>query len=469
MKAENKNFLMNVVYQGLTLVFPLITVPYISRVLGAERIGIYSYTYSIAYMFMLAGMLGINNYGNRSVALVRDDKTKLSHTFSSIYCLQIIINLGAVASYLIYIAAIGSPYRLIDLIQLIYVLSICFDVNWFFFGLEKFKLTIIRNLIIKVASLIFIFLLVRNQGDLWKYTLVMASSTLASQLYLFLQLPKYVNFAIEDPKEVFKHFRGVVTLFVPVLAFGVYRVIDKTMIGALSSVVELGYFENAEKLINIPVAVITALGTVMLPRMAYLISKDETAYKDKICESMNLALMLGTAMAVGLVAVSRPAANVIFGPAFEKSGTVICLLAVTVIASAWSNVMRTQYLIPKSLDRVYIVSTAGAAVLNFAVNIVLIPRFGSFGACIGTIVAELFIAIYQSVAVWSDLDVLAYLKLLTRHMLRSLIAGMLAMAAMSRFTGDFQQLMVGLMAFAAVFVVFNGRYIMHDFLGVKSN
>ena len=147
MRSENKNFLLNVVYQGLTLVFPLVTVPYISRVLGVDNVGIYSYTYSIAYMFMLGGMLGINNYGTRSIARVRDDRAATSAEFASIYCLQVVLNLVAVCGYAVYVVVFGAAYRTIALVQLVHVLSICFDVNWFYFGLEQFKVTIARNLV----------------------------------------------------------------------------------------------------------------------------------------------------------------------------------------------------------------------------------------------------------------------------------------------------------------------------------
>ena len=180
-------------------------------------------------------------------------------------------------------------------------------------------------------------------------------------------------------------------LFVPVLAFAIYRVMDKTMIGALASVTELGLFENAEKIINIPVAVITALGVVMLPRMAHILADPGSDYRRTIRESMNLALMLGASMGVGLVVVADDAAVVLFGPAFAGSGLIIRLLALTVVASAWSNVVRTQYLIPRGRDGVYIASTIGAAGLNLGLNLLLIGRLGAVGACIGTIAAEYFI------------------------------------------------------------------------------
>ena len=468
MRSENKNFLLNVVYQGLTLVFPLVTVPYISRVLGVDNVGIYSYTYSIAYMFMLGGMLGINNYGTRSSARVRDDRAATSAEFASIYCLQVGLNLVAVCGYAIYVVVFGAAYRTIALVQLVHVLSICFDVNWFYFGLEQFKVTIARNLVVKVLSLLLIFICVRSARDLWVYALIMAGSTLVSQLYLFALLPRRIDPRRPPARAVLSHLRGVAALFVPVLAFAIYRVMDKTMIGALASVTELGLFENAEKIINIPVAVITALGVVMLPRMAHILADPGSDYRRTIRESMNLALMLGASMGVGLVVVADDAAVVLFGPAFAGSGLIIRLLALTVVASAWSNVVRTQYLIPRGRDGVYIASTIGAAGLNLGLNLLLIGRLGAVGACIGTIAAEYFIMVYQSLATRRDLEGRRYAAMLARHLLLAALMAVAAVAAGRLAASPAARLAASSGAYAAAFLLIHGRYLVRDFLGLRS-
>lgn len=467
MRSENKNFLMNVAYQGLTLVFPLITVPWVSRALGVENIGIYSYTYSIAYLFMLVGMLGISNYGNRSVARVRDDADALAREFSATYVLQVSVNGIAVLAYLGYLLVFDQAYTSIAWIQLVYVVSICFDVSWLFFGLEKFKITITRNLIIKVLSLVMIILFVRQRNDLWLYTLIMAGSTLVSQLYLFAIRRSYVRFVWPNLHDVTRRFRDVLVLFVPVAAYSVYRVLDKTMLGSMSSVTELGYFENAEKLINIPIAVITALGTVMLPRMSYILANPKADYRGTIRGSMNLALMLACSMGFGLAVISDDICPVMFGPGFEGSAPVIRLLAITIICSAWSNVVRTQYLIPRSRDAVYVGSTVGAAVVNLSINVFLIPRLGSLGACMGTIAAELFIVIYQTVATRLELETAAYFRLLLTHLIKAGAIAVVAIFAARLVEGPAMRLVVEMAVFVALFFAMNWNYIVRDFFGVQ--
>ena len=468
MKSENKNFLLNVIYQMLTYVFPLITVSYISKRLGVDNVGIYSYTYSIVYMFMLAGMLGINNYGNREIAKVRDNKKELSFVFWSIYRLQLMLVGIAIIGYLSYLLLWCKTYKGIAIIQGIYLLSVCFDVNWFYFGLEKFRLTITRNCIIKVASLLLILCFVRTQNDLGVYTFIMAGSTVASQLYLVVSLYKYVDSAKPTICDSLKHLKGCAVLFIPVLSFGIYRVMDKTMLGSLSTVTELGYYENAERLINIPISIINALGTVMLPRMAYLIQNKTSDSKKTIYASMKLALLLASVMASGLYLISDDIAVVLFGREFLKSGSIIRALSITILASAWANVIRTQYLIPMRMDSTYVLSTIGGAVVNLVLNILLIGKYGAYGACVGTIAAEYFVMLYQTVHVRKNLDIGKYTKLLLKDLLSAGIIMGIAYCVGRFFTMIYIRLAVNIFTAVMLFAVFNYRYILYEFLGKRN-
>ena len=244
MGEVKKNFLYNVVYQILILLIPLVTVPYISRVLGSSGIGIYSYTYSIVYYFMVFAMLGLNNYGNRSIAKVRDDEVKLSKTFKEIYCMQIITSISMIILYFLYLVVFNVKYKEIALIQSIYVISCLFDINWFFFGIEKFKLTVTRNTLIKILSLICIILFVKNKNDVWVYTLIVSGSVLLSQLFLWPFVKKYISNVNIKFESVLQHFKPCIKLFLPVIAVAIYKVMDKTMIGWFSNVSEVGFYEN---------------------------------------------------------------------------------------------------------------------------------------------------------------------------------------------------------------------------------
>ena len=464
MKSENKNFIYNVVYQLLIYVFPLVTIPYVSRVLGVDNIGIYSYTYSIVYVFLLIALLGINNYGCRSIAQCRDNKDELSRQFISIYSFQLISSSISILAYIIFIATSDTKYTLISALQLIYLISVLFDINWFYFGLEKFKVTITRNLIVKVLSVICIFLFVKRRSDLWVYTLIMASAMLLSQLYLFTILHRFVFFVKVKVSDIFSNAKEIFVLFIPVIAFAVYRVMDKTMIGYFSSVTELGYYENAERIINIPISIIVALGTVMLPRMSYLIKTDSESANNTINSSMKLALILASIMAIGAFAISEDISLLLFGPEFYKSGNIIKALAFTIIASAWANVIRTQYLIPRGKDNVYVASTIFGAIINLISNFIFIPIWGAYGACIGTLFAEFSVAIYQTIAVKKELPISKYLSFLSNGILTSIV--IMAIVSIICFSIDNIIIRFGIELTLAIvlFFIFNRNYIKNEFL-----
>lgn len=422
MGEVKKNFIYNIVYQILILLIPLITVPYVSRVLGPSGVGTYSYTYSIVYYFMIFAMLGLNNYGNRSIAKVRDDKEKLSKTFKEIYYMQMITSILMILLYFLYLMIDDSKYKMISVIQSIYIISCLFDINWFFFGIEKFKLTVTRNTIIKLLSLVLIFLFVKEKNDVWVYTLITSGSMLLSQLFLWPFLKKYVNNVPVKFKDVLKHFKPCLKLFLPVIAVTIYKVMDKTMIGWFSNTSEVGFYENAEKIINVPNAIIAALGTVMLPRMSNLYAKNKQEESKKIIEkSIKVMMFLAFAMTFGLICISKNFSLLFFGKNFEKSGTIIILLSVTILFLSWGNVIRTQYLIPKEYDKIYIKSAFLGAIINLIFNLIFIPKYKSVGACIGTILAELSVMLYQTLSIKNELPLESYIKDIVPFFLKSVL------------------------------------------------
>lgn len=248
------------------------------------------------------------------------NKEKLNKTFSSIYSLQVITFSIAIIAYAIYLFLFVKDNKLIVLLQLIYVTSGLFDIGWLFFGLEQFKLTVARNTLIKISTVIFMFVFVHKPSDLWKYTLIMSAGTLFSQAYLWFYVKKFVSFKRCSVKEIACNIKPVLILFIPVLAYSIYKVMDKIMLGNMSSYDQVGFYNNAEKIINIPMGIITALGTVMLPRMSNIVANgDKKRVDDYIRISAKLVTLLSSAIAFGLMGVSSVLAPVFFGDEFSFS------------------------------------------------------------------------------------------------------------------------------------------------------
>lgn len=410
MKSIKVNFIYNSLYQVLVLIIPLITTPYISRILGPENTGIYSYTQSVAYYFIMIAMLGINNYGNRTCAAYRDNREVLSYKFWSIYIFQLIMSICTIILYLSYIYFIDIENKIIALIQSLYVISVAFDINWFFFGIEEFKLTTIRNSLVKILTVILILLFVKNKEDLWIYTIIMSAGTLISQLVIWTFLNRYVDLRKIAIKDIIQHIKPNLILFIPVLAVSLYKVMDKIMIGILSDMIQGGYYESSEKIVNLPIVLITSLGTVMLPRMSNLAAKKEIAKsKEYIENSMIFVLFFSIAFTFGLIGIAPVFVPIFFGIEFTECSKLICCLSPIIICISWANVIRTQYLIPNARDKEYIQSVILGAAINLLINLSLIPKFGSIGAVVGTVVAEVCVSISQTLSIKDELPFKKYI------------------------------------------------------------
>lgn len=408
--SVKKNFIYNVAYQVLTLILPFATSPYLSRVLGADGMGTYSYTYSVAYYFVLFAMLGVNNYGNRAVAMVRDSIDELSRTFWGIWSLQATLTVLVTAVYIFY-SLIFSNDVTAALIWLPYVISAGLDVNWFFFGLERFKVTVTRNFFVKLATFVLTFVVVRGANALTAYLILMSLSLFVSVAVLWPFVLREVHLYRPRAREILSHLKPDLVLFVPVIAVSLYTVLDKVMLGQIAGMVEVGYFENSLKVAQLPFTLISALGTVMLPHASNLYA---TGRKNEAVEymapSMWFALLLSSAFTFGLIAVSEEFVPIFFGPGFEPCSMLIGVAVLEMPFMAWANVIRTQWLIPTGRDRAYVTSVIAGAVVNVVVNLCLIPQFGALGASVGTLAAEIAVCVVQTVAVWGDLPLARWLK-----------------------------------------------------------
>lgn len=441
MSSLKKNVIYSFIYQFLILFLPLVTAPYLSRVIGPNGIGIYSYSYSIALYFSFFTLLGLNNYGNREIASIQNDFKRRSKTFWEIYTMQFLSFLVCLVLYFFY-----SSYFAIDkkaaIIQGIIIFSSVMDINWFFFGMEKFKITVIRNSIVKLITVICIFTFVKDSDDIYIYIAIMAFGTLISQISLWPFLKTYIQFTRISFKGILKHVKPNLILFVPVISVSIYKIMDKVMLGHLSSIAELGYFDSAEKIINVPIALITAIGTVMMPRVTSLISKnrleDSRKYLDK---TMFLVLAFATGAMIGIISISEQFSVLFYGDLFQRSGVIMDYLSITVLFLAFGNVIRTQFLIPSRKDKIFVTSAILGAFFNFTFNLFLIPRYGAVGAAIGTIIAEFVVCFYQFYFVRKYFPYIRYIK----YELLFLFSGTLmyfVVQNIPRVTSDFLNLFI---------------------------
>jgi O-antigen/teichoic acid export membrane protein len=332
MTETSKNYIYTSGYQLLLIALPLITVPYVTRVIGAEGLGIYAYTYSIIQFFILFIMLGVNNYGCRTIAKNRTEKHILTEKFWEIYKLQFLLGILMISLLFIYILFSTIEYKLVLILQILNLLAAIFDINWFFFGIEKFKLTVYRNAIIKIIALLCIFIFVKTNSDLWIYTVIISGSMLLSQLILFIFLFKHISYVNTSVKDIAKHIKPNLILFLPVIATSIYMIGSKIILADLTTMTQLGYYDNVEKLKNVSMGLISSLGIVMLPRISNMIENGEI---EKIKQFNNISIkfvmFISFALAFGLAAISEELIPVFLGPEFKTCILLLKFLVVTII------------------------------------------------------------------------------------------------------------------------------------------
>ena len=407
-----KNYIYNVIYQMLTLIIPLITAPYLSRVLGAKGIGIYSYNYSIAYYFGLFIMLGVNNYGNRMIAKCLVDKEKINKTFSEVYFLQFILGIVFLIIYLLYSFFLCQE-KIVVLCYIPFVISYALDVNWFYFGQEKFKIILLRNVVVKLLTTIMIFCLVKKTSDVMIYILIMSFGALLSQVLIWVLIFKDFKLKKVNLNNLCFHFKNNVILFIPVIAVSVYRIMDKIMLGSLSNMIQVGYYESAEKIISILLSFITALGTVMLPRMSVLFEKNDKKQINKMINNSFIFISIITSIiSFGIASISSDFVYLFYGSNYMPCALVLQLLCITVPFISYANIVRMQILIPQCKDKAYVISCFVGAVTNLIFNLFFIPKFQSVGAAIGTIVSEIVVMVIQTFNARNDIHIKEDIKVI---------------------------------------------------------
>ena len=388
-----------VIYEIAVYLVPFITAPYIARVLGTYGTGVYSYTYSIVSYFVVLTQLGVNLYGRREIAscLTKEQRSK---TFWCIWYIETIMFIVSMLFYVCFVVLNKSDMKIAFCIQIFTIIGAWLDISWMYFGVEDFKIAVSRNVLVKILSLLAVFTFVRNSDDTNLYVFIMAFSNFASVIVMWITIKKHIFFVKITRRDMSPHVVPMFKMFIPVLSTQLFSMTDKVFLGTMSSVDSVGIYENAYKISRVPVAFITTIGTVMLPRMTKLIAEGkEEESKGYFEKSLSLTVAIGVGCSFGLIGIANVFIPLYLGTAFKESAVILQLLALVLIAIAWGNAFRTQFILPKKMDNLYLKSVLYAAVINIVLNAILIPGWSAIGAAIASIIAEFLICIYQSIKI----------------------------------------------------------------------
>lgn len=405
-RSIKRNFIYSASYQILNILVPLVTTPILARTIGAEGNGVFSYTQSIANYFVLFAQLGITNYGVREIARCGIDRELRSQTFADLFGMSFTWGCLVVAAYFIYSFLFGIAYFPVMLIWSCWVIGSVLDVTWLLNGCEEFKVPMIRSACTRLAGMATIVLFVRSQSDVWIYVSAIAAPFLLNALLVWPFVSKYVDTRKPTLNGALSHIKPNLLLFIPVVAVSLYTLLDKVMLGVFGGMTQTGLYDYAEKVSKMPLAVVTALGAVVLPRMTDVISsgKREEA-KRLVSVTMWFMECVSLGICFGIIAVARDFCFLFFGYGYSGCIPLMQTMAIIVPLISATNVIGVQYLVPSGRDRQYTISVLFGAAVNVVINLLFIAEFGAMAAAVATVAAELAVLIAQLWMVRGELGI----------------------------------------------------------------
>lgn len=393
-ESIKKNYLYVIIYNILVIAVPFITIPYISRVIGPKLLGVQSYTTSIAYLFVVISTFGIFTLGQRVIAQNRDNKNEYSKVFWNIYSTSLLFITLSIIIWCIHIAFVDKN-QLYYIILSINVISPILDITWFYIGFELFKKILIRNVLIKTIIVIPIFILVKNESDIYLYILILSISELLGNLSLWLNFRKRINRVNFNDLSITSYACSSFKYYIPSISLSIYILVDKIMIGyILGSDEDNGYYEQASKIILMIELLLLSLNNVMGPRMSYLFKKGaDDEIKDKIKKSFDFLLLLSCPVVVGIWVISDNFVLLFLGEHFGPVSEMLCLMSPIPMLMCVSNILCLQYITPSGKVDIGNKIVVFGTVCNIIGNLILIHYIGVNGAIISSVVSELIISL----------------------------------------------------------------------------
>lgn len=421
----SKNYLYNSIYELLLILIPFATTPYVSRVLGVDMIGRVSFCQSISSYFVLFSAIGTSIYARRQIAIVRDDKHKLSVDFWSIFLIRTIGVTISLFCYLVFTMGF-MEHKIIYLCCSLDIVSVLFDISWFFQGLERYDKITKINGIFKVLGVVCIFLFVHNKIDVYYYIIFLSGFSLLGNIFLWTLLKKNISFKIGFKElKLKRHLIFSLKLLLPQISIQVYTVLDKTMIGFITkSDVQNGYYEQAQKICRAMLTLTTAPGLVIIPKVAYLWGNNHKKGIDVLLKrNFKLLFAMSLPIIVGVLILADRFVPLYFGSGYKEVAFLMRVLVFLTFVAGVSSILGSQYLIPTQRENIYSRAVIISACINVILNILLIKYFASNGAVIASITAEIIGMLFQVVYLKNEIRYGELVKPLLKYLFFSIVMG----------------------------------------------
>ncbi len=417
------NFIFNLLNQILSVLIPCVTVPYLARTLGPASLGEYSFALSLVTYFSLFTNLGLGLYGQRQIAYLRNQpKQEYSKAFWEMVIQRFFIGIISLIIYFFIIVRLSNNF-LLSLVLCLEIISTTLDITWLFQGFENFRIIVIRNLVVRILSLIAIFLFVKTPDDVVIYAAILSCSNLIGFASMWLAAGDYVQFVPFHKLHTFSHLKGSFALYLPQVATQVYTVLDRTMLGIIGgSNYENGYYDQAHKIINILIMIVTALGPVLIPRIANLYAeKNIKKIQTYIGKSFSFLWLISFPIIFGIISVANIFVPFFFGPGYDRVIIILKWFVLIIIPVGIGTNIGLQFLVPTGRENYLTKSYVLGAIVNFIINCFVISKWQALGTTLASIAAELVVSGYQLFQVRNQLPISSYFLSARNYIIASVI------------------------------------------------
>ncbi|WGE54972.1 oligosaccharide flippase family protein [Actinobacillus equuli subsp. equuli] len=399
--------------------FPLITFPYVSRVLNPVGTGKVAFAYSIVSYFSIFAAFGVANYGIRACAQVRDNKEKLSKTVQEILCINIVLMSFVYFVYFLSVAFIPElkAEKTLFLISGLNILFAIVGVEWLYKGIEQYSYITIRSIIFKFIAFFLVFACVKTEADYSVYAFIIIFATVGSGIVNLYNLRKIIIIKRFENYDFKSHLKPMMTFFITTIAVAFYVNVSVALLGFIQGNEEVGYYNAAYRIKDVMVSIITSLGAVLLPRLSYYIENNmQDKFNEIVSKSTQFIFILSIPLVIFCILFAKPSVLILAGSAYSGSIVPLQVLALIIFIVGLSNLTGIQMLIPLKKEQYLCYSVVIAAVINMVFNLILIPQYGAIGVAVSVVVAEVSILIYQIYILRSYFQVLfgsiSYIKVM---------------------------------------------------------
>lgn len=396
------NFIMNFLLTATNFIFPLVTFPYVSRILLAEGTGAVSFATSVANYFAMVACLGIPTYGVRACAKVRDNKAELTKVAHEVFIINAVMTLLSVATFVlsIYLVPQFREEKILFYINGIGILLNLFGINWLYQALEQYDYITVRSVAAKVISVVLMFMLVHEQSDYVIYGAIGVFAAAGSNVLNLFRARHYISFRPQRSYQFRRHIKPILTLFAQSVVVSIYTNLDTVMLGFIKDNSEVGLYTTAVKVKTILLSLVSSLGSVLLPRMSHIVKQgDRGQFNNLTKKALDVTLLMAVPLSIYFCLYARDSVLLLAGEGFLGAVLAMQIITVALIPNGLTGVLGVQVLTSLEKEKYVLYSVIVGAVADLVLNLVFIPAYGAAGAAFATMVAEflvLFVQLYYT-------------------------------------------------------------------------